>query len=197
MMAGVHVLATTEANGDAMTLDPSQLEVNFDPPYNGFSASPEMSRSVPIKDNITMEDEDQAPEQLDMTETQSNGYAPQNNARVVVAKEPKFAPLPYSTSRTGLVYDVRMRFHVQLPDDQGLHPEDPRRIWSVFNALSEAGLVDAPNAPEPMGEYVLGRIPARFASRDEVCTIHTERYYDWVMDLESEFKGCAWLTVSY
>ncbi|CAD0112743.1 unnamed protein product [Aureobasidium uvarum] len=74
--------------------------------------------------------------------------------------------LPYSTSQTGLVYDVRMRFHVEVRPEvnQGVHPEDPRRIYAIYKELVDAGLVDDPNT--------------------EVCAVHTERHYDWVISLE-------------
>jgi len=98
----------------------------------------------------------------------------------------RFSPLPYATSRTGLVYDVRMRFHVEpKPTEDDMHPEDPRRIWSVFSALRDAGLVDDPNADEPAMEYVLGRIETREALKSEICLAHTEEHYEWVMNLAS------------
>ena len=42
--------------------------------------------------------------------------------------KPKLPQLPYATSQTGLVYDVRMRFHVEVMSEanQGMHPEDPQ-----------------------------------------------------------------------
>lgn len=97
--------------------------------------------------------------------------------------------LPYVTSQSGLVYDVRMRFHVEIEQDadQGVHPEDPRRIWSIYKELVDAGLVDDPNTIE-LSEHVLGRIPARFATEEEICAVHTKRHYDWVVALERKLS---------
>lgn len=39
-------------------------------------------------------------------------------------RPPKFKALPYATSQTGLVYDVRMRFHVELiATEDDIHPK--------------------------------------------------------------------------
>jgi histone deacetylase 6 len=96
---------------------------------------------------------------------------------------PSLAPLPYAMSQTGLVYDVRMRFHVEVkPETQGVHPEDPRRIWAIYKELVNAGLVDDPTTVS-LAPQVLQRIPARFATRDEICAVHSDAHYVWVDQL--------------
>ncbi|KAI5203819.1 histone deacetylase HdaA [Aureobasidium subglaciale] len=94
--------------------------------------------------------------------------------------------LPYSTSQTGLVYDVRMRFHVEVRPEvnQGVHPEDPRRIYAIYKELVDAGLVDDPKTISP-APYVLARIPTRYVTKREVCAVHTEDHYNWVISLET------------
>lgn len=100
---------------------------------------------------------------------------------------PRFAPLPYASSRSGLVYDVRMRFHVEpIPKDSDMHPEDPRRIYEVYNELCQAGLVDDPTNPELAGQYVLLRIPARSATEEEILACHSKGSYDFVMSLKGK-----------
>ena len=120
------------------------------------------------------------------TSATSNGEAYQGT-KTGALKAAKYAPLPYASSRTGLVYDVRMRFHTEpLPRHQDMHPEDPRRIYAVYHELLQAGLVDDPGNAELAGDYVLLRIPARSATRDEVLACHSVVSYDFVMSLKGE-----------
>ncbi|KAI9716932.1 MAG: hypothetical protein M1812_005081 [Candelaria pacifica] len=82
---------------------------------------------------------------------------------------------------TGLCYDVRMRFHSELrsrKDD--VHPEDPRRIFAIYEDLRDAGLVDDPETPGPLRNDLLFRIPARPATEAEICLVHTKGHYDTV-----------------
>lgn len=96
----------------------------------------------------------------------------------------KFSALPYASSQTGLVYDVRMRFHVepeQSEDD--LHPEDPRRIHAIFESFADAGLAWRQGANEPAHDFYMGRIDTRLVTREEVCLVHTRDHWNWVQDL--------------
>lgn len=95
----------------------------------------------------------------------------------------KFPALPYSTSQTGLVYDVRMRFHVESePTEDDLHPEDPRRIHAIFEAFVNGGLVWNSES-EFSDAYYMGRIDTRQVTKDEVLLVHTEPHWDWVQSL--------------
>jgi len=166
------VIATTETNGTSLeTLDPSQLALAL--ADEAMSLSPEIPR-------IALPDGNQANGSWDIENEQVKSIIKsQTNTK------PKYAPLPYATSRTGLVYDVRMRFHVEpIPKDQDMHPEDPRRIFEVYNELVQAGLVDDPTSPDLLGEYVLLRIPIRSATRNEILACHSERSFEFVMGLE-------------
>jgi hypothetical protein len=61
----------------------------------------------------------------------------------VLLTPPPDPVLPYSSSRTGLVYDPRMRYHTEIgANEDDIHPEDPRRIFEIFNELKNAGLVE-------------------------------------------------------
>ena len=103
----------------------------------------------------------------------------------IIATSNEAVALPYASSRTGLVYDSRMRFHVEpIPKDQEMHPEDPRRIYEVYMELLQAGLIDDPANPDLVGKYVLLRIPARFATKDEICAVHSDHAYEFVMALK-------------
>lgn len=101
-------------------------------------------------------------------------------------KPAKFADLPYATSQTGLVYDVRMRFHVEAePSEDDLHPEDPRRIHAIFEAFVNAGLAWREETSAPICDYFMGRIDTRLVTKEEVCLVHTLSHWNWVQSLSS------------
>ncbi|KXT04602.1 hypothetical protein AC578_8689 [Pseudocercospora eumusae] len=104
-------------------------------------------------------------------------------ARKDAPKPAKFSNLPYATSQTGLVYDVRMRFHVEAePSEDDLHPEDPRRIHAIFEAFVNAGLAWR-EGESPASDYYMGRVDARMVTREEVCLVHTANHWNWVQSL--------------
>jgi histone deacetylase 6 len=106
--------------------------------------------------------------------------------------------LPYASSRTGLVYDARMRFHTELgASEDDIHPEDPRRIWEIFNELVQAGLVDDDSEPNaPFHPFRLMRIQARLAEPAEICLVHSRKHYEWVEDLESQLLSLSSLSLA-
>lgn len=99
----------------------------------------------------------------------------------------KFENLPYASAQTGLIYDVRMRFHVEaVPTDDEVHPEDPRRIHAIFEAFVEAGLAWRESTSGPLTDYYMGRIDARMVTEEEVLLVHTQAHWDWVQSLTSK-----------
>lgn len=113
--------------------------------------------------------------------------AQQSSPQVRVPPKPR-STLIYPTSKTGLVYDPRMRFHAELPDmninPDDIHPEDPRRIHSIFEELKQAGLVASSTSEEDKEDHCW-RIAARFATRPEILLIHTEEHYDLVESFQN------------
>ncbi|KAF2772243.1 Arginase/deacetylase [Teratosphaeria nubilosa] len=108
------------------------------------------------------------------------------NPQEDVPRPAKFEHLPYATAQTGLVYDVRMRFHVEMyPTEDDVHPEDPRRIFHIYQTLVNAGLVWQSGVKGP-SDYYMGRINAREVTKDEVCLVHTERHWDWIQSLKDK-----------
>nr|ASV72233.1 histone deacetylase HdaA [Preussia minima] len=110
---------------------------------------------------------------------------------VRVPPPPRFQPLPYTSSKTGLVYDARMRFHSEPMINEhanDIHPEDPRRIHEIFREIQEAGLVQSPEeeSEEEAKNDQCWRIQARFATREEICQIHTNAHYEFVKSLQSK-----------
>lgn len=124
-------------------------------------------------------------DKMDFTRT-----TPQRRAspQVRIPPKPRSQALPYATLKTGLVYDPRMRFHAELPNSSSaddIHPEDPRRIHSIFEEIREAGLVRGPESLEhDEDEEVCWRIGIRPAEKAEILTIHTEEHYHFVEALQ-------------
>jgi histone deacetylase 6 len=82
-----------------------------------------------------------------------------------------------------------MRFHAELPDMSlidDIHPEDPRRIHSIYEELREAGLVATSDTDEDQ-EDKCWRIMTRFATRPEILLIHTAEHYAFVESLQRKF----------
>ncbi|KAK7182955.1 histone deacetylase [Paraphaeosphaeria sporulosa] len=135
-------------------------------------------------------------ENPDPTDLDSMDTIPATAARVEVRvpPPPKFKPLPYPSSRTGLVYDDRMRFHAEdeslniNPDD--IHPEDPRRIYAIFHEIREAGLVresiDSDDEDDVSNDSKCWRIHTRHATKAEICLIHTPEHYLFVEALQNK-----------
>ncbi|KAL1306585.1 hypothetical protein AAFC00_005269 [Neodothiora populina] len=172
---GLDILVSTEMpmNG---SIDPSAIF--NDPMEQDVSLSPELDRPA-IRGSIS-----KIPNGSRDSHSRSPSY--KQETKSTWARVQKSEILPYSTSVTGLVYDVRMRFHVEVEPkkEHGVHPEDPRRIYSIYQELVEAGLVDDPDSPGPVSDLVLGRIPARFATKEEICAVHTEQHFEWVCSLK-------------
>lgn len=128
---------------------------------------------------------DMGSDEMDITPPASSNI----EVRIRVPPPPKFPHLPYSSSKTGLVYDSRMRFHAepisQMMDVNEIHPEDPRRIHEIFQEIQQAGLVQSnDDSEESAKDEQCWRINARMATRGEICLIHTSEHYDFVESLQ-------------
>ncbi|KAL5588635.1 hypothetical protein FOBRF1_015163 [Fusarium oxysporum] len=87
---------------------------------------------------------------------------------------------------TGCCYDDRMKLHMNADfSPNAHHPEDPRRIHEIFKAFKKVGLVyTGPEAelPRIMRECptrYMWRIPARAATREEICLAHHPDHFSW------------------
>ncbi|KKY28398.1 putative histone deacetylase [Phaeomoniella chlamydospora] len=146
---------------------------SFQPPLSmeptPLGSTPDISAETGSRLNIS--DDDDYQDSLDgwddSAETENAGEKP-----------PRLLPLAYL--RTGLCYDDRMRYHAEMAATSDFHPEDPRRIYYIFKELCQAGLVDDPMAERPLVPNTLLRIDARFATREEICTIHTPEHFDFI-----------------
>lgn len=106
---------------------------------------------------------------------------------VVPHKKPA---LFYTPLKTGLVYDVRMRYHAKIFTSYfeyiDPHPEDPRRIYRIYKRLAEAGLIVDPSllGSEDIGPLMV-KIPAREASDDEILQVHTAEHLRHILLTEA------------
>lgn len=109
--------------------------------------------------------------------------APATKRAVIV---PETAPrLHYTPLRTGLCYDVRMRYHAKIFTSYfeyiDPHPEDPRRIYRIYKILAEHGLIRDPTlrGAEDIGDLML-KIPVREATTEELLEVHTKEHLDFI-----------------
>jgi histone deacetylase 6 len=198
------VLPTTELimNGNReVTVDPSKLSLLASPenlsspklPFHGVGKS---LRDVPTARPLFARNQsdshavDSSPgpdtEAMDITPSVSS------TVQVRIPPAPRFPPLPYSSSRTGVVYDERMKFHAEYPELQSsvdYHPEDPRRISEIYEEIWQAGLIHGPNdPPEDAREDQCWWINTRPATSAEICLIHTPQHYNFIESLQRTFS---------
>ncbi|KAF2826405.1 hypothetical protein CC86DRAFT_351075 [Ophiobolus disseminans] len=186
------VLASTELNGDGLptTVDPSKLGLQS----STFPRTEQLPFHSPTKASSF---------NRPVTQTENGFGAPRFSGRMDVSHPvstrrqsphigipplPREPALPYATSKTGLVYDPRMRFHAELPDgsstEDDIHPEDPRRIHSIFEEIRQAGLVGSSSTEDQSREAFCWRIAIRMATKAEIRLIHTEEHYEFVESLQ-------------
>ena len=200
----VQVLQSTELDGSFATVDPSVFALDAPPgkislhdPTTGQSLSPILENGFAPSQYLgtadISRDQSLSPaysrnNELDSTDVESldsNPYEPKRLVSVLIPQL-KFPPLPYSSSRSGLVYDVRMRFHAEplasrQPDD--IHPEDPRRIEQIYQELFDAQLVHDVNTNDSPTDYQMVRINAREATKQEILLVHEQHHYNFVKEL--------------
>lgn len=94
---------------------------------------------------------------------------------------------------TGCCYDDRMKLHANADFSANpSHPEDPRRIEVIMKAFKDGGLIyKGPNSElfqilKDSPTRWMYRIAARYARKDEICTVHLGTHYDWVDDLSKK-----------
>ncbi|KAF1844706.1 uncharacterized protein K460DRAFT_284171 [Cucurbitaria berberidis CBS 394.84] len=192
------VMASTETNGDSVTdtVAPSEIFGNFRShplpkneqlPFHSpskYLLQASTQRSHPGSHRTTKSPSGWS-DRMNLTRP---APARRSSPQVRIPPKPRHSVLPYATSRTGLVYDPRMRFHAELPDmsinADDIHPEDPRRIHSIFEEIQQAGLVGTSTSEEDTKEAHCWRIGIRPATRPEILLIHTEEHYTFVESLQ-------------
>lgn len=135
-----------------------------------------------LNDNGDMEN-GQAMKRVKLEEKLSN----KNGIIVVPPTKPQ---LFYSPLKTGLVYDVRMRYHAKIFTSYfeyiDPHPEDPRRIYRIYKILAEAGLIQDSSLAgiDEIGPLMV-KIPIREASAEEILEVHSEEHLNFIESTET------------
>lgn len=199
------VLPTTELilNGsNAATIDPSKLSLLAGPsitspglPFHGIGHS---VKSMPTTRPLfaRRQSESHTVDSLLEPDVDAMDMTPPTSSivQVRIPPAPRFPRLPYSSSKTGLVYDERMKFHAEYPDSQSnadFHPEDPRRISEIYEEIWQAGLIHGPDdPPEDAREDQCWWIMTRPATSAEIRLIHTSEHYDFIESLQRTFSLC-------
>ncbi|KAI5950875.1 HDA1 [Candida jiufengensis] len=116
-----------------------------------------------------------------------------NGSRPIVVAPPSKSQLFYIPLKTGLVYDVRMRYHAKIFTSYfeytDPHPEDPRRIYRIYKKLVEAGLVSdfSLSGIDELGPY-MQKIPIREATMEEILEVHSEKHLQHIKSTETMTK---------
>lgn len=185
-----HVIASTELN-DGLAENTTEFVVPMDVFPNPNMAHLPKNAQIPAFESSLFPRSashyvDVRSDKMDITQTTPHR---RTSPQVRIPPRPRTQALPIATLKTGLVYDPRMRFHAELPSEtsvEDIHPEDPRRIHSIFEEIREAGLV---RGPESSGvdehDDFCWRIGIRPAEKHEILLIHTEEHYDFVASLPS------------
>ncbi|QPG76734.1 hypothetical protein FOA43_004128 [Brettanomyces nanus] len=109
---------------------------------------------------------------------------------IVPVTKPK---LNYVPLKTGICYDVRMRYHAKIFQSYleyiDPHPEDPRRIYRIYKILAENGLIDDPtlSGRDDIGDLMV-KIPVRPATDSEILAVHTPEHLKFIKSTQSMTK---------
>lgn len=170
---------------------PKALELKtYDEKVDGEGV--EKSTENATKDEISVKHE------LSNSEELENGHALKRakleeslkNKNTIIVVPPTKPQLFYSPLKTGLVYDVRMRYHAKIFTSYfeyiDPHPEDPRRIYRIYKKLAEAGLIQdsSLSGVDEIGPLMV-KIPIREASAEEILEVHSEEHLKFIESTET------------
>ena len=114
--------------------------------------------------------------------------ASQDVKRPVIVPTRK-AQIHYTPLKTGICYDVRMRYHAKIFTSYfeyiDPHPEDPRRIYRIYKILAENGLINDPtlSGVNDIGDLML-KIPIRAATAEEILEVHSKEHLEFIEKTE-------------
>lgn len=122
------------------------------------------------------------------------GYTSMKRSEIAIKlKKPRPPNLKYVTRFTGVCYDVRMRFHATV-DVEDVHPEDPRRIFSIYEELMKNGLIAReqtvwnpntdPDCMRPVAPMVV--FTSREVTKEEALLVHTEDHWNFIEETASK-----------
>ncbi|KAJ2161257.1 Histone deacetylase hda1 [Coemansia sp. RSA 552] len=82
-------------------------------------------------------------------------------------------PQAPQNGKVGYVYDVRMKYHQDLEYPADPHPEDPRRIYWIFDILKKAGCLG-----------LMKLVPVSPATDTNILRVHTDEYLRFLKETE-------------
>lgn len=153
---------------------------------NGIAAIPDEPQPV-IKQEIDSGANGSEPKRIKLEPPTNNGIEAKRDIIVVPPTKPQ---LFYTPLKTGLVYDVRMRYHAKIFTSYyeyiDPHPEDPRRIYRIYKKLAEAGLIQdsSLSGSDDIGPLMV-KIPIREATSEEILEVHSESHLKFIQDTET------------
>lgn len=166
---------------------------------NGTSGEKRKFGEIDTKDVENIEDADSDNKRPDQLSSKADPIVktygiskvkyPQNSI-IVPARKPNLRYIPL---KTGLCYDVRMRYHAKIFTSYyeyiDPHPEDPRRIYRIYKILAEEGLITDPtlSGSDDIGDLMV-KIPVREASEEEILQVHTKEHLNFLKETTSMTK---------
>lgn len=191
VMSGVEptILPSSETNGVVSTSNRLTLGLaaplrTTDREESGSEDDPAQVSSLTLP---TSHPNGRSSETSSLTSVSSGHLSARSKFVGVVIPKPASIALPYASSRTGVVYDARMRFHTEkdTEEEEDIHPEDPRRIYEIFKALQDADLLESEmdHTDPAILPFKLWRIAARFAEPAEIGLVHSQEHYRFMETL--------------
>jgi histone deacetylase 6 len=155
----------------ASTINPLALRINGSPDVTiSASLNPQAPRLAPPTGWV------EDPDRPASNEHAEDSISPGANEQKIVRGN----PLEYSSQRTGICYDVRMRFHATV-DEEDLHPEDPRRIFEIYKAICAAKLIHDPKFLGVVKQNdLMAGILARPVTKEEALLVHEEQHWKFL-----------------
>lgn len=143
------------------------------------------SHDESVKTDVKKEPIDGFSEDLTVNYTRDEKIDPKDV--IVSTTKPKLGYVPL---KTGICYDVRMRYHAKIFQSYleyiDPHPEDPRRIYRIYKIFAENGLIDDPTLA---GRHNLGnlmqKIPVRPATDEEILAVHTPEHLKFLKSTQT------------
>ena len=153
-------------------------------PFTAFPANKDGSRQTSVLANDVADQLSIEPQISDLASTDDDIEEEPTEEHEIPAPYASFLP-------TGYCYDVRMRYHCELDppkERRELHPEDPRRIFKIYQELCIAGLIE--NEMLNKGYLIpnpLLNIPVRQATEAEVELVHDKRMWEFMVSTQSKY----------
>lgn len=183
-----------EHDGDTVVTDAAPESVSTGETHDSPNTLPTTAGRSPAETEVEVKQEKRTIDDVDFEDsTHTNGKAEVDISQksvIVPAVPPKVTYIPL---KTGLCYDVRMRYHAKIFTSYyeyiDPHPEDPRRIYRIYKILAEAGLITDPTLSgiDDIGDLML-KIPVREAKPEEILQVHTEEHLKFLESTPSMTK---------